>query len=175
MTTGQHLIDEKPGEFAEEFSKFPLKKRRVLERYAETGSISMASQHAGVSSWTHLKWKAKDRSFAAAHEDALTIAMDVVEHEARERALKGRLEPVYYAGKPCGAIRRYSDTLLMFLLKAARLEKYRDNNSGFPEPPRASPEEIRNELYKKLAQLAAKHTPPHTEGASVGEPAVKGD
>jgi hypothetical protein len=160
-------MDEKPGEFAEEFSKFPLKKRRFLERYAETGSISMASQHAGVSRRTHLKWKAKDKAFCAAHEEALSIAVELMEHEARERALKGRLEPVYYAGKPCGAIRRYSDTLLIFLLKAARPEKYRDNYPGFAEPPRASREEVLNELHKKLARLAAKHTvmPPHNNEA----------
>jgi hypothetical protein len=126
-----------------------------LEWFAKTGSVSLASQHAGVSRRTHLKWKAKDKTFAAAHEDALTIAVELMEHEARERALKGRLEPVYHGGKPVGAIRRYSDTLLIFLLKAARPEKYRDNHSGFGEAPRQSREELLDQVYTKLARALA--------------------
>ena len=166
MITGQHNIDEKSEEFAEEFSKFPLKKRRFLERYAETASIALASCHAGVSRRTHLNWRKRDRRFEAACQEALEIAIDEIEAEARRRANDGVLEPVYYGGKPCGAIRRYSDTLLIFLLKAARPEKYRDNYPGFTESPRASREEVLNGLHKKLARLAAKHTgvpPPHNE------------
>lgn len=159
MTSGQHNMDEKSRGFTEEFSKFSLKKQRLLEQFAETGSVSIASQHAGVSRWTHLKWKAKDRSFAAAHEEALTIAVELMEREARERALRGRLELVYYAGKPCGAIRRYRDTLLIFLLKEAKPEKYRDNYPGFGEPPRSNREELPKEIQRKLTRLAVQYPP----------------
>ena len=151
-------MDTNSQQFAEEFSKFPLKKRRFLEQFAETASIALASRHAGVSRRTHLNWGKKDRRFEAACEEALEIAGDEIETEARRRTKDGIREPVYYGSKPCGAIRRYSDTLLMFRLKAARPEKYRDNHSGFPEPPRACREEICKELYKKLDRLAAKDT-----------------
>ncbi|HXH86543.1 MAG TPA: hypothetical protein VNI35_06925 [Nitrospira sp.] len=136
-----------------------------MERFAQSGSITLASQHAGISRRTHLNWR-KEKRFAAAREEALSIAIDLMEGEARRRALEGTLEPVYYGGKPVGAIRRYSDTLLMFLLKAARPEKYRDNYSGFAEPPQASREELINEIQKKLARLSAQHAaqPPHIEG-----------
>ncbi len=148
--------ETKPQQFTEEFSKFPLKKRRFLERFAETGSISTASSHAGVSRRTHLKWKAKDKSFSIAWEEALGIAVDLMEYEARRRALHGTLEPVYYAGKPVGAIRRYSDSLLMFLLKAMKPEKYRDNYDRFQwGPPPSDPEETRKRLHEKLNRLAA--------------------
>jgi hypothetical protein len=160
-------MDEKPTEFGEEFSKFPLKKRRFLERYAETASIAMASRHAGVSRRTHLNWRKKDRRFEAACHEALESAIDEIEAEARRRAKDGILEPVYYGGKAVGAVRTYSDTLLMFLLKAARPEKYRDNYSGFSEPPRANREEIIKGIQDKLARLAAQHTPPRNEGPSV--------
>ncbi len=126
-----------------------------MERYAETASIALASCHAGVSRRTHLNWRKKDRRFEAACQEALEIAIDEIEAEARRRAKDGVLEPVFYGGKPVGVIRRYSDTLLIFLLKAARPEKYRDSYSGFAQPPRVDPEELRNELYKKLARLAA--------------------
>jgi len=33
---------------------------------------------------------------------------------------------VFHQGKVCGGIRKYSDTLLIFLLKAAYPEKYRE-------------------------------------------------
>ncbi len=151
-------MDEKAGEYVEDFSKFPLKKRRFLERYAETASITLASRHAGVSRRTHLNWRKKDRRFETASQEALEIAIDEIEAEARRRAKDGVLEPVYYGGKPCGAIRRYSDTLLIFLLKAARPEKYRDNYQGFVGEPRANREELLNSIQKKLARLAAQHT-----------------
>ena len=35
-------------------------------------------------------------------------------------------EPVFYQGAQCGAVRKYSDTLLIFMLKARRPEKYRE-------------------------------------------------
>ena len=34
---------------------------------------------------------------------------------------------VFYKGEPIGAIRKFSDTLLMFLLKAHNPKKYREN------------------------------------------------
>ena len=36
-------------------------------------------------------------------------------------------EPVFYHGQVCGTVRKYSDTLLIFLLKGARPDKFRDN------------------------------------------------
>ncbi len=54
-------------------------------------------------------------------------ACDALASEARRRAVEGVLKPVYYKGKLVGFIREYSDTLLMFLMKAAMPEKYRDN------------------------------------------------
>jgi hypothetical protein len=37
----------------------------------------------------------------------------------------GTLKPVYQGGKKVGAVREYSDTLLMFLLNGGRPEKYK--------------------------------------------------
>ena len=44
------------------------------------------------------------------------------------RASEGTLKPVFYQGKMCGEIREYSDTLLIFLLKARRPETYRERS-----------------------------------------------
>ena len=51
----------------------------------------------------------------------------VLEAEALRRALKGTEKPVYQNGKQVGAIREYSDLLLIFLLKARRPTVYREN------------------------------------------------
>ncbi|WHZ16004.1 MAG: hypothetical protein OJF52_002852 [Nitrospira sp.] len=155
-------MNTKTQQFEAEFSKFPLKKRRFLERFAETGSISSASSHAGVSRRTHLKWKAKDKSFSVACEEALGIAIDSVEGEARRRAVEGTLEPVYHGGKAVGAVRRYSDVLLIFLLKALKPEKYRDSyDGGFSKTPHADREETLTEVHRKLSRLAAQPTAGH--------------
>lgn len=67
-----------------------------------------------------------DPDFAQDWADALDTAADVMEHEAFRRAVKGTIKPVYQNGKLVGSIKEYSDTLLIFLLKAARPEKYRE-------------------------------------------------
>jgi hypothetical protein len=48
-----------------------------------------------------------------------------LEDEAVRRAYEGVERPVFQGGKQVGVVREYSDTLLIFLLKALRPEKYR--------------------------------------------------
>jgi hypothetical protein len=47
-----------------------------------------------------------------------------------EFALKGWLEPIRYRGRNCGAVRRYSDRLLRFMLKALYPEQYPSRNAN---------------------------------------------
>jgi hypothetical protein len=135
------------------------KKRRFLERYAETGFIQLPSRHASVSRATHLNWHKMDKQFAAAWEDANAIAVEGIDHEARQRAVEGTLEPVYYGGRPVDAVRRYSDLLLIFLLKATKPEKYRESYNGFCEQPKVNRETLMNEIHRKLARLARFQNP----------------
>ena len=51
---------------------------------------------------------------------------DVLEDEAVRRAKEGVEEPVYQGGKLVGHVQKYSDTLLIFLLKGAKPQKYGD-------------------------------------------------
>ena len=76
-------------------------------------------------------WRAADSDFAAAWDDALDQAADTMEREAFRRAVEGVEETVYgrvdrYSDGEIGKVRKYSDTLLIFLLKGARPEKYRE-------------------------------------------------
>ena len=63
--------------------------------------------------------------FAAQWDDALGEGVDLLEAEARRRAVTGVEKPVYYKGKVVGSTTKYSGKLLMFLLKAHD-PKFRD-------------------------------------------------
>lgn len=103
------------------------KKRAFLSAYCTTGNISEAARLAGMNRLAHYHWLSTDERYAEVFEQAVEIAGDYLEAVARDRATKGWLEPVYYKGEMVGHIRKYSDTLLIFLLKGARPEKFRDN------------------------------------------------
>lgn len=100
----------------------------VLAALAETGVLSAACVVAGVNRATVFRWKKDDEEFAAAYADALEQAADKIESEARRRAVEGFDEPVYYKGELVGTIKRYSDTLLVNLLRADR-EKFRNQGT----------------------------------------------
>ena len=76
-------------------------------------------------------YRARDssRQFRADWDEALKEARELLEAEARRRAAVGVDEPVFYKGEVVGQIRKYSDNLLMFLLKAHWPEKFRENVS----------------------------------------------
>ncbi len=106
----------------------PKKQRKFLETLCETANVRLACQSASLSRSAVYHWRKSDSLFAEAWAEAMEIAADVLEAEARRRAYEGVEEPVgFYKGEPSATVRRYSDTLLIFLLKAARPEKYRDN------------------------------------------------
>jgi len=66
-----------------------------------------------------------DVSFAAAWEDAINQALDAAEGELYRRGVLGIQKPVTIAGKR-ELVVEHSDTLLIFLLKAHRPERYRE-------------------------------------------------
>ena len=95
----------------------------------DTGNVRAATQAAQVDRSTIYKLRQRDKDFAEALEIARDEAADVLEAEARRRATIGVAEPVFYKGVPVGSVTRYSDQLLMFLLKAARPGTYREHVS----------------------------------------------
>jgi len=101
-----------------------------LAELAQTASVSAACQAARVSRTIAYRRRAANQAFAESWSDALEEALDALELEARRRAVEGVERPVYYKGQECGRIRRYSDSLLIFLLKAYRPWKFRDNYAG---------------------------------------------
>lgn len=101
-------------------------KPAFLSALAESGNVKLACQAARVSRSTVYEWRGEDPEFAAAWEAALAEAVESLEAEAYRRAVKGTLKPVFQGGKLAGKVREYSDTLLIFLMKGAAPQKYRD-------------------------------------------------
>jgi AcrR family transcriptional regulator len=105
------------------------KRAKFLEHYKELCVISKAAEAAGIQRRTFYDWLEKSAEFKAAFEDARKHVSEKLEAEAIRRAYDGVEEPVFYKGLQIGTIRKYSDTLLIFLLKAADPEKYREKSS----------------------------------------------
>lgn len=90
-------------------------KARALAALAEGATIAEAAKAAGIHRQTLLRWRQSDEAFAVQVADAIEAGTDVLEDEARRRALDK------------------SDILLMFLLKKRRPEfrdSYRVEHSG---------------------------------------------
>jgi len=104
-----------------------------LKALAETGVVSTAVAIAGTSRTRVYELRKRDTAFADAWDEAEEKAADALEAEAWRRGVAGVQEPVVSGGKVVRdddghpiAIRRYSDNLLLALLKARRPEKFRE-------------------------------------------------
>lgn len=97
--------------------------RAFLAAYRQTASITKAAAAAKIDRGMHYRW-IENASYKKAFEAAQEEAAQHLEDEAVRRATEGTLEPVFYQGIKCGAVRRYSDGLLQFLLRGFRPQKY---------------------------------------------------
>jgi hypothetical protein len=102
-------------------------KERFLKAFRLTGNVRQAALAAGVERCQPYHVFDKDPEFKAAFEEAREHAADRLEQEAFRRAHDGLRKPIAVNGKTHW-VREYSDTLLIFLLKASRPHKYRDNH-----------------------------------------------
>src|SRR5690606_8186693 len=85
------------------------KKRAFLLAYMQTGVVTAAAKAAKIDRRTVYNWLDSDPDFADAMEQAKEAVVDMLEQEAIKRATTGK-----------------SDTLLIFLLKGMKPEKYSD-------------------------------------------------
>lgn len=127
LTGGYDFTEPGPNQPAAVRRTQRLKKVAFLNAFRQTGVIQHAADAAGVHRSTVQEWRGKDSAFDREYEAAYEASIDVLEQEARRRALVGVTEPVFQNGKKVGDVQKYSDTLLIFLMKGARPQKYRDN------------------------------------------------
>lgn len=91
-----------------------------LGALAECGIVSRAAEAAGIDRVTVWRRRQEDPDFAKAVDEAIDMAADKLEAEARRRAVDGVEEPVYQGGQLVGTKTVYSDSLLALLLKGRR-------------------------------------------------------
>src|SRR5438105_14844033 len=123
---------------------------RFLDALAAGQTVSAAAQTAGYSRRAVYDRRKADPAFRQRWDEAVAVAIERLEAEADRRAVEGVLEPVFYQGIECGQVRRYSDTMLIFRLKALKPETYRERASiehtgaGSKDviPPETHPEKI---------------------------------
>jgi hypothetical protein len=107
----------------------PENEQTFIETLEDTCNVREACRVSEIARTAVYQWRKDDAAFAKRWEDALAIGADSLEEEAVRRAREGVDEPVFYKGDICGAVRKYSDTLLIFLLKGAKPSKYREQLS----------------------------------------------
>jgi len=146
------------------------KKRAYLKALEQVGAITVAADSAGISRLTPLDWRAKDPDFVAAEQTALSNFADRLEREAVRRAVRG-IRKKKFTGKGEAVIdpdtgeqyieREFSDTLLIFMLKGARPDKYKDRLDV-----RVAKEEAElDERFTKLVEALANRTEEGVAGA----------
>jgi len=134
-------------------NRTPKKVAAFLTELSLRGNVTDAARAAGVTRSRVYDWRADDADFAAAWDTALDEAADVMEREAWRRAVEGVEKPVFgsmgqgLGSGEVGRIQEYSDTLLIFLLKGARPEKFRERadvrHSGKIDVSKLSDDELR--------------------------------
>lgn len=102
------------------------KRSQFLALLAEYGNVTRAAEESGLGRVYLYQARKHDPDFAAEWDDASKVGAARLEDEARKRAAEGWDEPVWYQGVQCGTVRKYSDTLLICLLKAHHPDKYAD-------------------------------------------------
>jgi hypothetical protein len=104
-------------------------KERFLAAFRDCGRVDKAAETVKVARWTVYRWARDDERFAEEMEKARDTAAGLLEDEAVRRAREGVIKPIFHNGIAVGAVREYSDTLLIFLLKCWKPGRYRDNIS----------------------------------------------
>lgn len=102
----------------------PEKRTRFLEVLATTANVSRAAADIEMARTYMYEVRSEDPLFEKAWDKAVRLGTHALEDEAARRASEGWDEPVFYQGVQTGLVRKFSDTLLIFLLKARDPEKY---------------------------------------------------
>lgn len=88
--------------------------------------VSEACRMVGIHRSTAYLERERNKEFATAWDEIDKRVTEELEAEAFRRAVVGVPRKVVSAGQSFGTEQQYSDSLLQFLLKARRPEKYRD-------------------------------------------------
>lgn len=110
------------------------KRQKFLAHYADLCVIGKAADATGIVRQTVYDWIEKSAEFKQAFESAKQGIVEKLEREAIRRAYAGVEKDVWHKGRAVGVERTYSDVLLIFLLKGAAPDKYRERHE-LSNPP----------------------------------------
>lgn len=102
------------------------RKVAFLAAFAVNGTVSKSAKDAEICRRSHYDWLQNDEAYARDFAIAKQDFIESLELEADRRARDGVEEPVFQNGVKVGTKLKYSDTLLIFRLKALDPEKYRE-------------------------------------------------
>ena len=147
-TAKKRAAKKRKGSSSHEQTGQKRRQSAFLEAYIMCATITHAAGMAQITRTTHYNWLATDPEYQQAFAEAEIAATDALIQEARRRAVQGVEEPILYKGKVVKTIQRYSDNLLMFLLKGSLPEVYRERFeiSGGDKPIRVKSDPGREEL-----------------------------
>lgn len=111
------------------FRRLKPKQRAFLRAYAALGRVDLAAEASKIHRDTHYAWLHEETPYAHFFDQCREEVAQRLEDEAFRRAHDGIDKPVTVAGER-EVIREYSDTLLIFLLKGMKPERYRERFSA---------------------------------------------
>ncbi len=114
----------------------------------ETGSHTAAAARVGMSRESARRARGRMPSFAAMCAEALHRGAPSPVEAARQRAMDGWDEPVFYGGKLVGQRRRYSDSLLRFVIA-------QDSKKPAPALKVVTSEQTDRSILRKLSAMTA--------------------
>ena len=112
------------------------KRVKFLASLAEGNSVARAAGDAGVGRSTAYEWREAEPEFASAWDDAVETGTDALEDEAVKRAKNG------------------SDTLLIFMLKARRREKFAERPVRLALPQIGAVSDVLKAFAETVAAMA---------------------
>lgn len=128
-----------------------------LEALRQGMSVSAAVKASGMGQTYLYERKKTDEEFAKDWDAAIEVGSDMIEDEIKRRGVDGWDEPLAFQGQLTGdVVRKYSDTLLIFLAKARRPEKFRDVQKLTVSGPNDGPIQIQDARAEVEALLARK-------------------
>lgn len=130
-----------------------------IQALKEHGNVTAAAKQAGLSRSRVYRQRAQSAEFSQAWDHAIDEATDRLAGEAVRRALDGVEEVRYFKGEPIGVVRKYSDQLLMFLLKAYKPSTFGHARRAQKNHHEPKSDHARQELIKKMASFDHKDEP----------------
>lgn len=150
-------------------------KQDFLDALAKSGVVGDAMLVAGIKARQTIKrWREEDELFAEAYNDAVADASDTLEAEARRRAVEGVVS-IKWVGKgedrePVEEV-KYSDTLLLALLKAKKPDEFAERSkTEISNPDGSLKPENETEAAVRIAALLDAAKRRRDEGAADSDP-----